>query len=71
MMMISLDSKEDGKKVTVYEEYYEFVSKLFENVYDEEWMNIRGITSSKDLGEIPRDAEPPATNKEIYKEQVK
>lgn len=55
-MMISLESKEDGKKATVYEEYYEFVSKLFENVYDEGWMNIRGFTSSKDLGDIPREA---------------
>lgn len=70
-MMVSLDSKEDGKKLTVYEEYYDFVSKLFENVYDEGWMNIRGFTSSKDLGELPRDVEPPAKNKEVYKEQVR
>lgn len=33
-MMTSLDSKENGSKMTVYEEYYNFVSKLFENVYD-------------------------------------
>lgn len=28
-MMTSLDSKESSSKVTVYEEYYNFVSRLF------------------------------------------
>jgi hypothetical protein len=49
-MMVSLDSKENGSARTVYEQYYDFVSKLFENVYDENWMNIRTISSVKDLG---------------------
>ena len=44
--MTSIDEKiSDKTSKTVYEEYYDYISKLFENVYNESWMNSRSIDS--------------------------
>jgi hypothetical protein len=48
-IMNSIDSKEGAKSATVYEEYYNFIAKLFSNVYDESWMNLKVIDSSTNL----------------------
>ena len=42
--MTTVDEKlESGK--TFYESFYDDTSKLFENVFDEEWMNLRAQES--------------------------
>lgn len=46
-MMVSIDSKENDSKKTVYEEYYNTMSSLFENVYQENWMNAKALDSAK------------------------
>lgn len=38
-------------KKTVYEQFYEQVSKIFENVTSESWMNERSIQSMKNITE--------------------
>jgi len=37
--MGNIDEKEDGSKMTVVEEFTNFMSNIFNKVYDEKWMN--------------------------------
>jgi hypothetical protein len=40
-LMTEIDTTSPATKLTAYEEFYNFISKMFENVYSEEWMNQR------------------------------
>ena len=46
-MMVSVDSKEQDSKKTVYEEFYNTISGVFNNVYNEGWMNNWGQESAR------------------------
>lgn len=47
--METVDVKsQEGK--TFYEEFYDDTSKLFENVFDESWMNLRAQESISMFG---------------------
>lgn len=37
--MTEIDSKPANSHKTVYEQFFNTMSKLFENVYNEQWMN--------------------------------
>ena len=41
----------NADKKTVYETFYSYVSKIFENVSSESWMNERSIQSMKNISE--------------------
>lgn len=38
-LMTEIDIPSPNTKLTPYEQFYNLVSKMFENVYSEEWMN--------------------------------
>ena len=47
-MMSAIDTTEtkDSKK-TVYEQFFNDISNLFDNVYNETWMNTKSLESAK------------------------
>jgi hypothetical protein len=49
-LMTEIDQVTQDKK-TVYEQFYEYVSKIFENVGSESWMNERSIKSMKNISD--------------------
>lgn len=44
-IMTEIDSKPAGSHKTVYEQFLDHISKLFENVYNEHWMNRKARES--------------------------
>ena len=44
-IMTEIDSKPAGSTKTVYEQFLDHISKLFENVYNEHWMNRKARES--------------------------
>jgi hypothetical protein len=63
-IMTEIDSKEAGSQKTVYEGFFNNMSKIFENVYNEKWMNRKARESIKDLPGVSL-ADVERTNKNI------
>ena len=78
---IDKESEDTHDPQTVYERFYDDASKLFENVFDEEWMNLKAeesaAMSSSHLKRrqslIEADDRPAKTEAELekYRAQVK
>jgi hypothetical protein len=47
-LMTEIDNVNPKTKKNPYEEFYEFVSKMFENIYSESWMNERVFKNMSD-----------------------